>query len=35
LPPPVYAVLPPTRTQPAKVRLFVDLLGARLKDCGL
>ena len=29
---PVYAVLPPTNTQPAKVRAFVDLLAARLKE---
>jgi len=29
---PVYAVFPPTRTQPAKVRRFVDLLAARLKE---
>jgi DNA-binding transcriptional LysR family regulator len=27
---PVQAVLPPTKTQPAKVRLFVDLLAARI-----
>ena len=27
---PVHAVLPPARTQPAKVRAFVDLLAARV-----
>jgi DNA-binding transcriptional LysR family regulator len=27
---PLQAVLPPTRTQPAKVRLFVDMLAARI-----
>lgn len=29
---PVYAVFPPSRTQPTKVRRFVDLLAARLKE---
>ncbi|MGE0796979.1 MAG: LysR family transcriptional regulator [Lautropia sp.] len=29
-PMPVYAVFPPTRSQPAKVRRFIDLLAARL-----
>jgi len=29
---PVYAVFPPTRTQPAKVRRFVDLLASRLRE---
>lgn len=28
---PIYAVLPPARTPPAKTRLFTDLLAARLK----
>ena len=32
---PIHAVLPPTRTQPAKVRLFMDLLAARLRKAGL
>jgi DNA-binding transcriptional LysR family regulator len=32
---PVYAVFPPTRTRPAKVRRFVDLLAARLKQSSL
>lgn len=32
---PIHAVLPPTRTQPAKVRLFVDLLAAQVKGSGL
>jgi DNA-binding transcriptional LysR family regulator len=32
---PIYAVLPPTRTQPAKARRFVDLLAAQLKTSGL
>lgn len=29
---PVQAVLPPTKSQPAKVRLFVDLVAARLRS---
>lgn len=29
---PIYAVLPPTRTQTAKVRRFVDLLASQIKD---
>jgi DNA-binding transcriptional LysR family regulator len=32
---PIHAVFPPTRTQPAKVRLFVDLVAAQLKASGL
>jgi DNA-binding transcriptional LysR family regulator len=32
---PIHAVLPPTRTQPAKARLFVDLLAAQLRGSGL
>jgi DNA-binding transcriptional LysR family regulator len=34
-PMPIHAVLPPTRTQPAKVRAFVDLLGARVRSAEL
>lgn len=32
---PIYAVLPPTKIQPAKVKLFVDLLSAQFKSSGL
>ena len=32
---PIYAVLSPTRMQPAKVKLFVDLLSMQLKSFGL
>jgi DNA-binding transcriptional LysR family regulator len=32
---PIYAVLAPTKMQPAKVKLFVDLLSAQFKNSGL
>lgn len=32
---PIYAVLSLTRTQPAKVKLFIDLLSAQVRSSGL